>query len=162
MSEFTQVPSFPRMAVNRAGQVRGPSGRVLADFPDRDGYRRVNLYEPPRHWRQLAVHALVCETYHGPRPPGAHVAHADGDPANNQAANLRWATPRDNEADKRGHGTDPIGERNPQAVLTEAQVLEIRQRRLAGESGVALAREYGVTDTAICAVHTRRTWRHLP
>jgi hypothetical protein len=160
--EFKQVPSLPKFRVSADGDVVGPSGRVLRHFPNKRGYRRVNLYLGERRWKQVSVHTLVCEAFHGPRPAGAVlVAHADGDPSNNRADNLRWATHRENEADKRRHGRAMLGEGHHRAVLTEAQVREIRARRAAGEQGVRLAREFGVTPTTICNVHQRKTWGHL-
>lgn len=33
------------------------------------------------------------------------VAHSDGNPRNNVVTNLRWATPKENNDDKRLHGT---------------------------------------------------------
>jgi hypothetical protein len=160
--DLRQVPSVSRFKVTAAGEVVGPSGRTLKHFPDERGRRRVTLYLGGRQWRQVFVHALVCEAFHGPRPSSAHVvAHGNGDHTDNRASNLRWATQEENEADKRAHGRALLGERHHQAVLTDKQVLAIRRRRAAGEPGVALAREYGVTPTTIASIHTRKTWRHL-
>ena len=159
MTEFRPVPGVPRLAVNELGEVRGPSGRVLCAFPDKRGYRHVNLYTPGRGWRQFTVHRLVCETFHGPRPaPDAIVAHGDGDPGNNAAGNLRWSTAWQNEADKREHGTAMIGERHHQAKLTEQ---DVRAIRASAEAGALLARRYGVTPSAVCSIRKRRTWAHL-
>ena len=48
---------------------------------------------------------LVVLAFLGPPPfPGAHAAHFDGDKLNNRLSNLRWASPAENEADKRRHG----------------------------------------------------------
>jgi hypothetical protein len=114
-----------------------------------------------RQWIQLGVHFLVCEAFHGDRPEGAVVAHGDGDPSNNRAGNLRWSTRWQNEHDKRRHGTALLGEQHHRAKLTEADVRNVRRRRAAGEAGNALAREYGVTPSAICAIVKRRVWAHI-
>lgn len=161
MVEFRRVPSYPAFVVTDQGDVIGPSGRKLAHFPDKNGYRRVNLYLGDRKWKQLGVHTLVCEAFHGERPPSGMVGHGDGDPANNAAINLRWTTQWQNEHDKRRHGTALLGERHHQAKLTEEDVRAIRRRRAAGESGLSLAREFRVTPSAICAVHKRKTWAHF-
>lgn len=52
----------------------------------------------------------------------------------------------------------PRGERCRSTKLTVEQVREIRRRRERGESMGALAREYGVFDTAIRKVVIRETW----
>jgi hypothetical protein len=110
----------------------------------------------------LGVHVLVCEAFHGPRPPGADlVAHADGDPGNNEAANLRWATHAENEGDKRRHGRSMLGERNHQAVLTELDVREIRLRHASGESPSSIARDYSVSYRQVYGVCRGESWRHI-
>jgi hypothetical protein len=156
-----QVPSWPRLQATPEGKIVGPSGRSLSDFPDKDGYRRINTYEKGK-WTQLSVHRLVCEAFHGPCPDDKTlVAHGNGDHSDNRPDNLRWATFVENEADKANHGTSLQGDRHHQAKLTEAQVLEIRNRRAAGESGKSLAKEFSVTPTQICNIHKRRSWSHL-
>lgn len=53
------------------------------------------------------------------------------------------------------------GEAHVNAKLTEAQVIEIRARRAAGEKAKDLGREFGVSGTTISAIHRRRKWRHV-
>lgn len=54
------------------------------------------------------------------------------------------------------------GERVANAKLKESQVIEIRRRWKMGEASQhALAREYGVTLSAIHQIVIGRTWRHL-
>lgn len=56
----------------------------------------------------------------------------------------------------------PRGERVGTAKLTEAQVIEIRKRKAAGERYVTLGRDYGVDAANIRAIVTRKTWKHIP
>lgn len=115
----------------------------------RGGYLAVSLWSNGRG-KTWPVHQLVCMTFHGPRPSERHhAAHWDGDKSNCRATNLRWATREENEADKIRHGKTNRGERNGQAVLTDAQVAEIKRRLAAGERCCNLAREYGVGGSAI-------------
>ena len=65
------------------------------------------------------VHQLVLEAFVGPRPARHQAAHGDGNPLNNTLANLRWATPKENEADKRLHGTLPVGTKSAQGRKTQ-------------------------------------------
>lgn len=51
------------------------------------------------------------------------------------------------------------GEKHGMAVLTAEQVEEIRRRRALGEKGVALAKEFAVDPSTICAIHRRRSWK---
>lgn len=73
--------------VSSHGRVRRvDSDRVLRPAPTNRGYLKVHLGARV----QVYVHTLVCETFHGPRPPGHHVDHIDFDRTNNHATNLRW------------------------------------------------------------------------
>jgi hypothetical protein len=158
VTEFRPSPSFPRLMIGSDGEIIGPSGRQLRHFPDKRGYRRVNVYLGARSWKQLGVHFLVCEAFHGPRPAGKLVAHGDGNPANNRADNLRWATHRQNEADKVKHGTRMWCDRHHQAKLTDDQAREVRDRRRAGEALRTLATEFGISKQQVWAIGAGKAW----
>lgn len=70
------------------------------------------------------------------------------------AAGNRWQA---------GHPPEslPRGEDNKMAKLTEARVREARARVAAGETRTSIAREFGVTKTAINYAVQRRTWAHV-
>lgn len=109
-----------------------------------------------------AVHIIVCEAFHGPRPSPAHeVAHWDGDRQNNAAGNLRWATTAENAADRVRHGRVPAGEAHKRSRLNDASVLQMRARAAAGETLKAMAADYGVTPATVWYVVHRKTWRHV-
>ena len=131
-------------------------GRVFKElFPSKDsgGYHqiRAGVVRERRH-------VLVCETYHGARPKGMVVRHLDGDPSNDRPSNLAWGTIADNYQDTVLHGRSTKHERNPSAKLNEEQVREIKRRRADGESGVSLAREFGVSQQTICGIKNGRDW----
>lgn len=54
---------------------------------------------------KTSVHRLVCRAFHGQPAAGQEVSHLDGNPLNNNASNLEWATHSENEQQKRQHGT---------------------------------------------------------
>jgi hypothetical protein len=108
------------------------------------------------------VHILVLEEFVGPKPSNIHQAcHNDGDSFNNNVTNLKWGTPSDNYQDRHGHGTNNTGMRNGRAVLTDKQVLEIRDRLLRGARQTDLGREYGVSQVTISMIKLRKKWGHL-
>lgn len=130
----------------------------------RHGYLLVGLWNGERTTVRL-VHQLVCEAFHGRRPSKAHqVAHADGDRANNAASNLRWATARENAADKYRHGTHIQGERMTQAKLTDDDVLAIRAIPRGKVSLKQIAETFGVSVDSIAHIRTRTRgiWPHVP
>jgi Mor family transcriptional regulator len=108
----------------------------------------------------FGVHRVVCEAFHGPRPfPGAQVRHLDGNPLNCRADNLKWGTVKENAADKKQHGTDQSGTRNPRAKLTWEQVHEIRKRHTTENTSItALAAEYRVGVTTLFHIIDGQTW----
>ena len=106
VSSAGQVRSVRRCITNALGQVRWLPSRMLAPQPhSTKGYLHVN---PARGGKAVSksLHALVALAFLGPRPDGFQVAHNDGDPRNNAADNLRYATPSENEMDKWRHGTN--------------------------------------------------------
>ena len=108
------------------------------------------------------VHRLVAMAFI-PNPEGKpEVAHNDGSRDNNHVSNLRWATRKENEADKLKHGRDNRGENHGMRKLTETCVRKIRTRHAAGGvSQETLAKEFGVTPSNIGNIIRRRTWAHL-
>jgi len=111
--------------------------------------------------KSTSVHVIACEHHHGPRPEGMQVAHACGNRRCVNRVHIRWATPSENELDKRLTGTAPIGERNGRAKLTAAQVAEIRRRRTDGQTAKVLAAEFGMSIWAISAISRGESWRDL-
>jgi hypothetical protein len=108
-----------------------------------------------------SVHQLVLEAFGGPRPEGLQVRHKDGDRRNNALENLAWGTGKENAVDRVRHRTDPQGERNPFAKLTEEQVRQIRARALAGEVSHRIAMDFPCTARNVRAIKVGRSWPHL-
>lgn len=135
------------------------AGVMLKQTKGSGGYPTVGPYGE----RPVLVHALVCEAFHGPRPDGYQVAHGDGSRDNNRADNLRWATPSENNLDKRVHGThqDQRGEKAWNAKLKNEDVLEIRANR-GSVSQTYLARRFGVNPSVISTIQARKKWAHIP
>lgn len=80
MTEVRPWPTDPRFLVSDDGTVRGPSGWVIGVVPDKQGYRVISYRKPGGSRSSTSVHVMVCETFIGPRPPGAQAAHENGDP----------------------------------------------------------------------------------
>ncbi len=88
------------------GMVRNAkSKRILTPSADRDGYLCVTLQQDGRQ-RFAYVHRLVLLAFAGPPPSPQHQgSHRDGSRQHNAAWNLRWATPKQNCADRTLHKT---------------------------------------------------------
>ena len=111
--------------------------------------------------RTVRVHKLVANASLGPAPfVGAEVAHNDGDTDNCRASNLRWTSPRDNQADRRRHGTHLRGSDVFGAKLTEEVIPIIRQRIERREKYATIAADYGVSVHTISLIKKNKIWRH--
>lgn len=108
------------------------------------------------------VHRLVIQTFIGqPQFDGAIAAHNDGDTSNNRAVNLRWASALENQTDRIRHNTKTRGSEVFGAKLDEEAIPVIRERIAKGERYPSIARDYGVSVSAICMIKTQRTWTHV-
>lgn len=105
------------------------------------------------------VHVEALTRKVGPPPPGMVALHG---PCHNRACfnprHLSWGTRAQNQLDRFRDGTDAIGERHPNALLTDEQVREIRA---SSATGAELATRYGVARRTIYGIRQGKTWRHL-
>lgn len=159
-----------RGRVRRATTVKGfAKGRPLKPMTDDNGRLYVDLRDTGAR-RRVLVHRLVAESFLDGPPgevmgPGAvgqyEINHLDGDPTNNAAENLEWATREENVAHAVVNGLYPRGSRHGRSKLTEAQVRAIRVRGDRGESRRAMSREFGVAYQTILKILARASWRHV-
>jgi hypothetical protein len=124
------------------------------------GYPAVNLKRGGSK-KTAYVHQLVAEAFIGPCPPGKQVAHRDGNGKRCRLSNLRYATPKENDADKIGHGTRPRGEKNGHAKLTKRDVKAIRVRCGRRESQRSIATDFDVSQSVVSRINTGASWGHL-
>lgn len=109
------------------------------------------------------VSNLVCQEIHGPAPTPHHqAAHSCGRGSDGCVSplHLRWATRDQNMKEMVVHGRSLRGSRNHFVRLSEADVLSVR-RMLGRKSQRAIAIEYGVTQSAIAAIATGKSWAWL-
>lgn len=107
------APGLPGYEVSSLGAVRswrpinkfsGPrtTPLLIKQQPTKDGYWSFTAhtdYGP----KTVYVASLICEAWHGPRPPLNVVRHLNGNHYQNREKNLAWGTQVDNAADSRRH-----------------------------------------------------------
>lgn len=130
VSSLGRVRSLDRAGVYRCfcghGQItRNLKGRVLRPYTNPLGYKSVNLTEGEKR-QTNQVHRLVCRAFHGEPSASLVAAHNDGNPSNNSADNLRWATPQENAEDKWGHGTMLTGGECPWSKVSDELLQTMR------------------------------------
>jgi hypothetical protein len=135
------------------------SGRILKTPPDGTGYPQVNLYVLGKR-THTTVHVLVLTAFAGPCPPGLEARHLNDVKTDNRwPENLCWGTRPENQGqDRLANGTSNRGERHGLHKLTEAEVLEIRQRWNDGELIIDLATAFGRSRQCINHVVRRTRW----
>jgi hypothetical protein len=140
---------YPGLVISDDGRIQGPSGRWYK--PAVSGGR------PHPHFqycgRTLAVHVVVCTAFHGSRPSPVHqAAHRNGVPTDNRAANIRWATPKENQADRERHGTRGV-------KIDSGQAREIRIYWEHGTFSIdQMAAGYGITEVMVRKIVGRKIW----
>lgn len=181
IEEWRIVAAYPDYAVSSEGRVKriAPDrhGRIMSEYikPVKrpDGYFAVAFHRDAKQKSRL-LHRVVCEAFHGaPISSDLQAAHRDGVKSNNSSANLKWATPLENSADKKAHGTVVRGDKHParirpeylprgsahkNAKLTEDLVSKILKD---ARPQSLIAEEMGVSQSLISAVKTRKIWAHV-
>lgn len=157
-SNAGRIRSLDRIVVGKDGKAKRFQGITLRAFPNKAGYLciRVGRNNP------TMVHRLVAEAFFGPCPKGMYVCHNNNDRGDSRPSNLRYDSPKNNQQDRKAHGTYYRGERMAHAILTEAKVRRIK-KALASKSIThkELAAKFGVSRPAISAIAAGRNWAHV-
>ena len=167
MTEWRQIDGWPGYEVSDAGEVRSwkvcrrdPHAvlpRILTPHRLPYGYLLVKLKDRGAK-KNAYIHHLVAEAFHGLRPDGAEVAHWDGDKRNNAAANLRYATPKENGADTVRLGASSRGERHYATDLTNEQAAAVKA--FVGSHPEAAA-AFGIPYHRAYSIRKGLSWRWL-
>lgn len=158
------APGFSRLTIAerfwlKVDQSGGPDACwPWKDAPDPKGY---GTFCPSPGVRSPA-HTYAVQLATGqPCPPGREGCHTCDNPPCCNPRHVYYGTRLDNVRDCIARGRFARGERSGSALLTDAAVLAIRQRYVAGERVRDLAQEHGVADSSISNIITGRTWKHV-
>jgi hypothetical protein len=134
--------------------------------------------------RNVLAHRLAYEMFVGPIPDGMIVRHKNDTPLDVNPSNLELGTLIDNVQDRVERGRSHWGPRktseksqvradamkqraargvrHARARFSEADIVAIREAYAAGETQREISERYGTSQTAICLIVTRKTWKHVP
>jgi hypothetical protein len=158
VSDLGRVKSLARYVPSRWKKPRFVAERIMRSARAR--YIVVRLSRDA-DVKNFGVHRLVCEAFHGPPQEGMQAAHIDGNPYNNTASNLYWATPAENCADRKRHGRWVHGTRVNTNKLSEADISAIISEYRTGIPRKDIAAAYGVHRSSIDQLLRGDTWKHL-
>lgn len=105
MEEYKDIPGYEnRYLVSDSGKVKSlVSGRILKDWPTKQGYRMVRLSKGNQDTRCRTIHLLVASAFLDHHSDGTQklvVDHIDNDPSNNNLSNLQIISQRENSSKK--------------------------------------------------------------
>lgn len=179
--EYRELPEFPGYRFGSDGSVwsrwtsasNGSHGRISVlghEWRMRQpvvnpasGYVQAQLRitkDGQSKYKTVRVHIQVLRAFKGNAPKGMQACHNNGKRSDNRIDNLRWDTAKENALDRTRHGTARIGARHHHAKLAVEQVVEIKTQYQDVGSFV-LAKRYGVTQGAIDAIRSGKSWRHV-
>jgi len=181
--EWHTIQAFSDYEISSEGGVRRriadrrcwrayPAGYVLSQWKTKNihkskdgkstdyGRMMVTLQQEGKH--SLIVARLVCEAFHGQPPSQDHqAAHNNGNRLDNRSKNLRWATGKENQADRIVHGTDLRGSRSPMSKLQERDVIAIIAKAKSGESDKAIAAAFRISKSNVKKIRRGVSWLHV-
>jgi hypothetical protein len=167
-TRYRKVKGFPGYLVSNKGRVwsnRQGRWKRLRTPPNNQGYPVVVLHTKDGHPKMFCVHVLVLTVYRGPAPPGKEGCHfPDRTKTNCRLDNLRWDTRKNNLKDREYHGTKPQGETHGMAILSDADVLQMRTeyKGRANPPFRVFAKRYKVSEETVRKAILGETFTHLP
>ncbi len=122
------------------------------------GYPSLN-----RKRAKSRIGRLVLFRRYGVQPSDIHMRHTCDNRWCINPDHIIPGTIYDNIRDRvlRGRTVAVKGEKNNKAKLTAVKILEIRELCKSGVSQRTVAAQFGVVQSAIWAITSRRTWKHI-
>lgn len=165
------IPGYEEFySVSNTGNIRRDkvvpgcrAGRILKPNRNRSGYKYVVLTNGSRKARKtLTVHNVVMHAFVGPKPnERSQINHIDGNKENNNLTNLEYVNQREHTLHTTRNKLHAHGTRVNTCKLSEEQVREIKYFLKLGCKTTTLAKEYGVSQSAIALIKGGRNWKHI-
>lgn len=164
ISNYGRVKSLDRIVFNNGSNLIGKrKGIILKPGINGAGYYFVNFWDGFRN-KAFRIHRLVALAFCDAYVKGLHVNHKNGHKLNNSPENLEWVTPSENikHAIRTGLNPRKSGEKNHRSLLTEQDVLSMRDLYKQGLSQIEISNKFNsVTKGTIKNILGNRTWKHL-
>lgn len=159
VNRIGQVKSLDRYTVDSIGRKKFYPGKPLTALINEGGYSYVKLSRSGQK-KQFYIHRLVALAFINNPNNLEEVNHIDGNKKNNVCNNLEWITSHGNELHAIENNLKVHGSNHYESKLDENKVRYIRKEKQ-NKSFNALAKELGVTVSAIFSAYHGLTWKHV-
>lgn len=110
---------------------------------------------------KVPAHTFALELATGlPCPPGKEGCHHCDNPPCCNPAHVYYGTRKQNVDDMYRRGRARVGSERPNAFLTEADVVSMRERFSAGEMLKTIAADHGIDDGYVSMIVNGLRWKH--
>jgi hypothetical protein len=147
------------------GDIKRIGGYPLKQKTKHNGYMEVALHIGGKQISRY-VHRLVCSAFYGDIPKKMVVNHLDGNKSNNNLSNLEVTTQSENNKHSFATGlkkpTSLKGSRNPKAIVTEQDVIQMRAMYANERRIKPVADKYPqIKSSTIEQIVRYRSWKHV-
>ena len=158
--QVRQIPGYPEYAATNDGRILKVKRNGFKFITLRDngtGYVIANVQDVNGKTVIRKVHRLMALAFIGPQPSPKHeVCHINGRRDDNRIENLKWDTRKNNIADRKKY--NPSYKRYEKLKLNEDIAREIKMKLAAGQTGMSIAQEYGVSTFHVSNIKNGRAW----
>lgn len=163
MEEWRDIPGYEGYyQVSNIGRIKRIStDHILKPWCSKRGVKSVNLCKM-NTCRTTRVHVIVASTFIGEKPKGMEICHNNGDCTDNRLENLRYDTHKNNELDKKKHGTSQVGENHGMSKLNNIQVKSIRHFLKLGYLSIKdIASVFDISTFIVWSISKNKLWKHI-
>lgn len=160
VSDMGRIRSLDRID----GMGRAIKGKILRGSmagPQRRSYFLLSK-NGVKHSEYLS--RIVLQAFVGPSDAGMYCCHGNGDFNDNRLVNLRWASPAENSADMKAHGTANYlrGEDHPRTKLSADDVRKMRRIHAQGRGVMEISRLYGMDRKYVSGILSGKNRTDVP
>ena len=150
-----------REYLNKKSHLDAESGCIVWDgIRSADGYGHVDM-KSMRNAGIRTAHRANWLDLKGEIPAGYEIDHVCRNRACINVDHLRCVTRAENMAGRVHGGNPAIGQDHQLAKLTDAKVIEIRKLRSSGIRLSAIASTFGISESLVSLVASRKKWGHV-
>jgi len=160
--EWRDIPGFSNYRISTYGRIASKYYKkvITLNRTDKWGYVIKHIFDDLGKRKTIKIHRIVITTFKGQPPSPKHVCrhYPDFDKTNNHIDNLHWATSKINVLDqiKDGNHANQFCK-----SLTEDQVIDIKNRMLAGEKYDQIQTIHKVSKHVLIAIRAGVTYSYF-